>query len=158
MADHKETNPKDGAATTRLQLDLFPDSARAYGALAFVEGDQKYGAYNWRVAGVRASVYVAALGRHMAKWWAGEDCDPATHVPHLANAIACIAVLIDATEQGNMVDDRPPAQPTELYSRFEEVVRHLHTTFPRRVPRYTAAAQPTIDLSRPDRNLFGSAR
>lgn len=146
MSDHKDTNPKDAAATTRLDLTLFPDSAAAYGALAFAEGDLKYGAYNWRQAGVQASVYVAALRRHMAKWYNGEECDPKTQVPHLANALACIAVLIDAIEQGNLNDDRPPRQSSELYADFEKVVGHLQTIFPRRVGRYRAEEAPEPGL------------
>lgn len=134
--DSKASNPKDAAATTRLDLSLFPPSAIAYGALAFVEGDQKYGGYNWREAGVMSSVYYAALNRHMAKWFNGEECDPVTGVPHLANALACIAILVDATEQGNLNDDRPPQQKTDLYARFEERVAHLQKLYPRRVLRY----------------------
>jgi len=134
--DKKETNPKDAAATTRLDLSLFPASARAYGALAFVEGDQKYGGFNWREAGVMASVYYAAAGRHLDKWFNGEDVDPKTLVPHLANAIACLAILIDAVEQGNLNDDRPPIQESTLYDRFQGIVAHLHTLFPRMTPRY----------------------
>lgn len=136
MSDTKATNPKDVAATTRLDLSLFPDSAIAYGALAFVEGDLKYGGYNWRVAGVMSSVYVAAAKRHLAKWFNGEEDDPKTRVPHLANALACIAVLIDAIETGNLNDDRPPTQPPRVFANFEEVVAHLQTIFPRRAQRY----------------------
>lgn len=142
MSDTKDTNPKDAAATTRLDLSLFPDSAVAYGALAFVEGDQKYGGYNWREAGVQVSVYVAALRRHVAKFYNGEWADPKTKVPHLASALACIAVLIDSFEQGNVNDDRPPEQSAGLYARFEENVAHLQSIFPRKTPRYRA--KPTI--------------
>ena len=53
---------------------------------------------------------VAALQRHLDKWWNGEMADPATGVPHLANACACLAILIDAEMSGKCVDDRPPAQ------------------------------------------------
>lgn len=136
MDDSKPTNPKDAAATTRLDLSLFPPAAIAYGALAMVEGDLKYGGYNFREMGVQVSVYKAALDRHMAKWYNGEECDPKTRVPHLANAMACIAILVDATEQGNLNDDRPPKQSTSLFERFQEVVAHLQTIFPRRTPRF----------------------
>jgi hypothetical protein len=138
MSDHKATNPKDGAATTRLDMSLFPSTAAAYGALAFTEGDQKYGGYNWRKAHAKASVYKAALERHMSKWFDGEEEDPATGVPHLANAIACIAVLIDAKECGTLVDDRPPAGPMPgLLARFEKKVAALFERFPRKAKRYT---------------------
>ena len=138
--DSKASNPKDSAATTRLDLSLFPDTARAYGALAFTEGDLKYGGYNFREAGAKASVYVAALGRHMAKWYDGEETDPTTKVPHLANALACIAVLIDGTVQGNLNDDRPPsAGVAKVLDDAQAIVAHLQQTFPRKAARVTRA-------------------
>lgn len=137
--DSKPTNPKDAAATTRLDLSLFPATARAYGALALTEGDLKYGGFNWRDAGVMASIYYAACGRHLDKWFNGEESDPTTGVPHLANAIACLAVLIDAVEKGNLNDDRPPAVDVAgLLARFEGNVAKLQQVFPRRAQRSTA--------------------
>jgi len=134
----KPTNPKDRAATTRLDLTLFPMTAVAYGALAMTEGDLKYGGYNFRVAGVLASVYVAALLRHVYKWYNGEWADPATRVPHLANALACLAVLIDAHEAGVLKDDRPPkADMDKLLASFQGIVGHLQKMFPDGPDRYT---------------------
>lgn len=137
--DTKLSNPKDAAATDRLDLSLFPDTAAAYGALAFTEGHLKYGGYNWRDAGVAASVYVAALRRHMAKWWAGENVDPDTGVPHLANAIGCLAVLIDAVECNMLSDDRPPQQPdpAKFFETMRMKVAALQRRFPNGPGRYT---------------------
>lgn len=104
----KHTNPKDAIGSGKLPLELVPDSAVALESLAFLEGALKYGRYNWRIAGVRSSIYTAALRRHLAAWWNGEDCDPATGVPHLASVRACAAILIDAKECGKLTDDRPP--------------------------------------------------
>lgn len=104
----KDTNPKDAIGSTKLDMGLVPDTFVAEVALAFTEGALKYGRYNWRVAGVRASIYHAALRRHMAKWWNGENLDPQTGVSHLASAAACIAVLIDGAAVGKLSDDRPP--------------------------------------------------
>lgn len=127
----KDTNPKDAAATTRLDFSAWPETASAYGALAMTEGAYKYGAYNYRVAGVQASVYVSALRRHMAKWYNGEDYDPITGVPHLANALACIGVLIDAIEANALVDDRPPKTDMgRLLKEFEARVKKLQEIFP----------------------------
>lgn len=137
-SNYKPTNPKDRAATSRLDLTVFPDTAVAYGALALTEGDLKYGAYNFRVAGVLASIYVAALNRHVAKWFNGEDEDPKTGVPHLANAIACLGVLIDAIVAGKLKDDRPPKSDVAgLLASFEEKVKHLQELFPNPPGRYT---------------------
>lgn len=137
--DLKPTNPKDRAATNRLDLSLFPATARAYGALGMVEGDCKYGGYNYRVGGVLASIYYAAAGRHLDKWFNGEDCDKKSGVPHLASALACIAVLIDAVECGVLKDDRPPTcDMAGLLERFEDKVRHLHAIFPDGPERFVA--------------------
>lgn len=131
MSDNKPTNPKDRAATSRLDLSLFPDTAVIYGALAMTEGDLKYGGYNFRVGGVLSSVYIAACRRHLAKWWNGEWADPKTGVPHLASALACIAVLIDAVECGVLNDDRPPETDVAmLLAEMETKVKHLQEIFP----------------------------
>jgi len=136
--DFKPTNPKDRTATNRLDLSLFPATAEAYGALAMAEGDAKYGGYNYRISGVLASVYRAACKRHLDKWFNGEDEDPKTGVPHLANAIACLAVLVDAIEAGVLKDDRPPkVDVAGLLDRFEAKVKHLHALFPNGPDRFT---------------------
>lgn len=131
MHDTKATNPKDAAATTRLDFSVWPETASAYGALAMTEGDYKYGGYNYRVAGVQASVYISALRRHIAKWYNGEDNDPVTGVPHLANAVACLGVLIDALVAGKLNDDRPPkVDMGKLLKDFEARVRQLQELYP----------------------------
>jgi hypothetical protein len=111
-------------------------------ATAFFEGACKYGRYNWRRAGVRSSIYAAALLRHTFKWWNGEDADPVTRVKHLANAAACIGILLDAELQGQLTDDRPPAQP-RLSARIDElseVIAHLKKLFESHNPyQYTIA-------------------
>lgn len=124
--DTKATNPKDAIGSTKLPLNLVPDTLPVMAALAFTEGATKYGAFNWRVAGVRASIYEAALKRHMAKWWNGEDADPVTGVPHLASVIACAGIILDAALAGKLTDDRPPKVPMgELIDSFESKVKHL---------------------------------
>ena len=111
--DTKPTNPKDAEAIqdNRVALSLFPDTAVLAGAMAFVEGDAKYGGHNYRVAGVRASTYIDAEERHMKAWRNGEDIDPESGLSHLWKALACIAVLIDAEACGMLTDDRPPPAP-----------------------------------------------
>lgn len=102
----KPSNPKDIIGSTKLPLHLFPMTARAYGCIGLSEGALKYGRNNFRVLGVKASIYYDALNRHMDSWFEGEDCDPITGVPHLANAMACLAIIIDAHEKGVLTDDR----------------------------------------------------
>ena len=134
----KPSNPKDKMAITRLDLSLFPSTAKAYGALAMTEGDLKYGGYNYRTAGVKASVYCSAASRHMDKWFNGEWADQKTGVPHLASALACIGVLIDAIECDKLNDDRPPScDMDELFNKMEKKVIHLQKIFPDGLPRHT---------------------
>lgn len=106
LADSKPTNPKDLIGSGKLPLHLFPASAISAGCLAFLEGALKYGRANWRAAGVRASIYKDALDRHMVRWFEGENIDPDSGIPHLAKALACIAILIDAEAAGKLEDDR----------------------------------------------------
>lgn len=134
MSDAKETNPKDAFASSRLPLDLVPDSLTAYAALAFLEGALKYGAYNWRTRGVRTSVYVAALRRHLAAFQNGEWADPQTNVPHLASVIACAGIILDAELCAKLEDDRPPAAPVARMQRaFKAEVERLKSLFPSKI-------------------------
>ncbi len=134
-------NPKDTIGSDKLPLGLVPSTAIAYEALAFLEGAEKYGRYNWRVAGVRASIYHDALMRHVEKWWNGEWADPVTGIPHLASARACLAIILDADECGKLTDDRPPVAPiTPLIDRLSADVKRLKELFKEHHPhQYTIA-------------------
>lgn len=114
MSSAKPTNPKDAIATDKLPLHLVSPFVKAYQAISHYLGNVKYGAWNWRGAGARVSVYVSALHRHIDAWWEGEENDPVDGTPHLANALACIDILIDAKHAGLLIDDRPPSNAAEL--------------------------------------------
>lgn len=105
----KDTNPKDAVGIAKVPLfSVLPMRALAGPALALLEGARKYGRHNYRLVGVRASVYVDALGRHIGAWWEGEDIDPDSGLSHVDKAIATLLVLRDSMLQGNWTDDRPP--------------------------------------------------
>lgn len=124
--DSKPTNLKDQIAVNKLPLHLVPTTLPAYAAVAFAEGASKYGAYNWRAAGVRASVYKSALERHLGKWWNGEWADPKTSVPHLASVIACAGIILDALECDKLTDDRPlPMDLDSVICELEESVKNV---------------------------------
>ena len=101
------TNPKDLVGVKKVQLNLVPAASMIYQAIAMEDGAQKYGPYNWRENKVLASIYLAACQRHLQQWQDGEECASDSKKPHLAHAIACLGILIDAYETGNLVDDRP---------------------------------------------------
>jgi len=102
----KLSNPKQLCGAAKLPLSLWPETATIMGAIAMLDGASKYGRANWRVAGAQASTYVDACKRHLNLWMEGEECADDNGVPHLAHAIACIAILIDAEAAGVLNDDR----------------------------------------------------
>src|SRR3990172_2778020 len=133
--DSKETNPKDAIGCKKLPLHLVPGSLKVAAALAFLEGALKYGKYNWRVAGVRMSIYLDALERHLEKFKNSEWADEGTKVPHLASIIACAGIIIDAKLVGKLVDDRPPrAHVSRLIDDSVEIVEHLQRLFADQTP------------------------
>lgn len=136
--DLKPTNPKDMAVINKLDLSLVPPSAIAYLALAFTEGDVKYGGFNWREAGVLASVYDGALLRHRGQWKDGEWADQKTKVPHLASVMACCAIILDAERCGKLKDDRPPKLDfTKLLDELVDIAKHLKVLYPNGPGRFT---------------------
>jgi hypothetical protein len=102
----KESNPKDMIGSNKLPLHLWPNTATAMGCLGFLNGMLKYGRSNFRIHGIRASIYYDAAKRHLDAWFEGEECDPDDGVPHLAAALACIAIIVDAQAAGKLNDDR----------------------------------------------------
>jgi hypothetical protein len=107
----KDTNPKDAVGIKKGPITTVSGPVMAELGVAMLEGARKYGRHNYRVAGVRASVYRDATWRHLAKWWAGQDIDPDSGVHHLVKALASIMVLRDAQLFDKCDDDRPPALP-----------------------------------------------
>lgn len=136
-AESKLSNPKDAIGSNKVPMSLVPASAVAYCALGMMEGMLKYGMTNWRECGVKARIYVDAAQRHLAKYFNGEWEDAETHVPHLASAMACIAILIDAHECGKLVDDRPIQAPvSQTIDRLSENVKHLREFFKNENPHH----------------------
>lgn len=100
-------NPKDIFGDRKVSLSKLPAVAVAHGAHAMMDGAQKYGAYNWRDKAVISSIYVDAAKRHLDDWFEGQERAKDSEVHHLGHAIACCAILLDAQETGNLIDDRP---------------------------------------------------
>ena len=102
-----DDNPKTRFGVAKPSVTLIPGPALIHCALAFRDGATKYGPANWRVDPVTASTYTDAAFRHLLDYWDGEDRASDSGVLHLAHAMACLAILIDAQEQGTLKDDRP---------------------------------------------------
>lgn len=110
--ERPDSNPKSAYGITKPPLHLIPSPALCRVAMVMRLGAQKYGAYNWRAESVAATVYVSAAQRHIAAWLDGEAIDAESGQPHIAHAAACLLILLDAQDNGKMVDDRPPAAVT----------------------------------------------
>lgn len=102
-----ETNPKDLIGAKKPRLSLVPPSGLVYAALAMANGASKYGPYNWREKKVQTMIYLEACMRHILAYQDGEEVAADSGIPHLGHALACLLILIDAKETGNMIDNRP---------------------------------------------------
>jgi hypothetical protein len=136
----KPSNPKDALGIKKVPISTIPAPVIAELGVAMLEGALKYGRHNYRVIGVRASVYYdAVMARHMPSWWEGEDDDPDSGLSHVTKAIASLVVLRDAMINGTWVDDRPPRPPQGWLTKLNEKVVALLLKYPEPVLPYTQA-------------------
>lgn len=143
----KDTNPKDQQAASKIPLSLCSPIAEAKWALAQFAGLTKYGAWNWRIAGVRSSVYLSAAKRHLAAYLSGEEVDPTDGTDHRGNVMACMAILIDAEAAGKLIDDRPPSvclRPT--YAQCEALMAQLCAQYADKNPRHYTIADTEVEI------------
>lgn len=136
-ADRKGTNPKDAIGIRKASMSCIPAPFLMALGTAMAEGAMKYGRHNYRIAGVRVSVYYDALMRHMTAYWEGEDIDPESGEHHMIKAAACIAVMYDSFRYGNLKDDRPPKHIDGWQKQHNEAVAALLAKYPKPVQPYT---------------------
>jgi hypothetical protein len=124
--ESKEINPKDAVGIKKVPMSVVPAPVLAEIGLAMMEGARKYGRHNYRVAGVRASVYYDAAMRHLMAWYEGEDVDPDSGLSHVSKALACLTVIRDSMLIGNWKDDRPPKHKDgwvqDMNKKAEEII------------------------------------
>lgn len=139
----KETNPKDAVGIRKWRVfSTIPMTVMWELGVALLEGARKYGRHNYRVSGVRASVYVDAAMGHISQWWEGESVDQDSGLNHITKAIASLVVLRDAMIQSQLVDDRPPVAPVGLErDELQRVVDELFERHPEAVEAHTAVDQ-----------------
>lgn len=75
-------------------------------------GQKKYAARNWEKSMPWATVY-ACMFRHMLKWFAGEDKDNESGLPHLWHVLANAAFLVTYEARRIGTDDRPRVEKGE---------------------------------------------
>ncbi len=118
-------NPKTALGAMKPDLSVVPPIAFLHLATAMMNGDVKYGAFNYRKDKVSSRVYVAAAMRHLLSYLDGEDFsqdtvegarlyeeDPANNkaiamTHHLAHVMACCSIVLDAEACDMLIDNRP---------------------------------------------------
>ena len=112
-----QLNPKDSIGMRKAPMSTVPANVIAEVGVAMLEGAAKYGRHNYRVAGIRASVYYDSTMRHLMSWWEGEDTDSDSGLSHITKAITSLVVLRDAMMQRKCTDDRPPSS-VDFYGKL----------------------------------------
>lgn len=137
----KASNPKDAIGDTKVPMHLLSTIAKIKWAMAQFAGLIKYGAWNWRAAGVRTSTYMSAMERHLEGFKNGEDLDPTDGTDHLGNIMACCAILIDARAAGKLTDDRPPiVSHRPAVAEAEALMVKLKEQYADKAPRHYTIA------------------
>lgn len=148
----KPTNPKDIIGSNKLPLHLWPETATALGCLGLLEGCLKYGRSNFRSHSVKASIYIDACKRHLNSWFEGEECTQDSGLPHLANALACLAIIVDAQAAGKLIDDRQfPGGYAELAVKLTPEVKRLKELYKDKNPKHYTIEDSETDVQ----SLYG---
>ena len=115
-------NPKDVAGAKKPDVSLIPSSALLHEAKAMQNGADKYGPFNWRDRPIKMKSYLAAAMRHIQQLMDGEDFDPESGAHHAAHGRATLGIVLDAMENGTLIDDRPARGVAG------EMIRHFNAT------------------------------
>lgn len=99
-------NPKDIIGDKKPSLSAVAMRSVYEMGKAMDDGAKKYGRFNWRENSVISDIYIDAALRHINAWQDGENNATDSGVNHLAHAMACMSIIIDAELGGNLVDTR----------------------------------------------------
>lgn len=138
----KESNPKDALGIKKVPFSCVPTNVIGEIALGLMEGARKYGRHNYRVVGVRGSVYYDAALRHLNSWLEGEDIDPDSGLSHISKALSCLVVLRDAMMNDNWTDDRPPKVKNQNW------VREMNDKASEIIKKYPDGLEPYTELNK----------
>jgi hypothetical protein len=134
----KDTNPKDAIGIKKVPFSCVPANVIGEIALGLMEGARKYGRHNYRIMGVRASVYYDAAMRHLNAWYEGEDIDKDSGLSHISKALSCLVVLRDAIMNDNWNDDRPPKVKNQNWvAEMNQKAAEIIEKYPDSVDSYT---------------------
>lgn len=91
--------------SNKIDLSLLPRKAKEGIAKAFMDGEKKYGRYNFR-NGMEWSRIIGAVDRHLTAFNDGEDLAEDSQLNHLYHAGAGIMMLIEYYEYNLGLDNR----------------------------------------------------
>lgn len=118
-------NPKTLVGRTKVpNLSVVPPAAIIYLGVGMANGAKKYGPYNWRDQPIETGVYIDAAIRHLMQWCDGEELAEDSGVSHLAHALSTIGILVDAIENGTVIDTRPKINKRTATRLLEEMKTH----------------------------------
>lgn len=140
----KDTNPKDAIGCKKPPLSTLPMPVLFEVGAAMLEGACKYRRHNYRISGVRTSIYFDATMRHLAQWWEGNDIDPDSGINHITKAIASLVVLRDAMMNDKVYDDRPPKAKEGWMCNLQARIDEVLARYPDPKPPYTQ--DPNLDI------------
>ena len=113
-------NPKDLIGLTKPSLAAVPMRSVYEMGKAMQDGERKYGRFNWRENDVNSDIYIDAALRHINSWQDGEDIAADSRHHHLAHAMACMAIIIDAQLGENLIDSRSTIAPGGMAAYIED--------------------------------------
>ena len=114
MTTTPPANPKQAFGDLKDQLALNPHSAAIEQSKAHRLGHNKYGFMNWRENPVEAMTYAHAMIRHIYEWIEGRDTDAESGAHPFGHVMSSAAIVIDAAEQGTLIDNRPRNRKNEF--------------------------------------------
>lgn len=97
--------PKGVKGVKAARHDLIPGHPIHMLAQVYGYGTQKYADRNWEMGYEWGKSY-AALQRHLVSFWAGEELDEESGLPHLAHAMWHMATLMEFARNDLGTDDR----------------------------------------------------
>lgn len=112
-------NPKKIEGDKKVPLHLVPPQAVIWMAMAMKVGGENYGPYNWREDAIDIPTYYSAAMRHWMAVLDGEWIDPLSGQPHLAHAMACAGLVLDAHENDSLLT------PVHTQGNAAELIRRI---------------------------------
>lgn len=90
----------------KAPFDMIPPIALLEEARAFGYSDAKSARDYWEQEVVKFSEIYSEMQQHLLSWYNGEDIDPSSGCPHIANLRKCTAKILYLISKGKYIDDR----------------------------------------------------